>query len=380
MNQPASSRDLCEVFVHSWKHDLNFVVLPFLHNGMPATSVVTPHSLERSIEEFRACCLLALGATEDSVKTIDLAVNEIRQAKLSVPFGRIVKKKFTGAFLREQWAIGRVDRRYEDVLRNGVGDEITWLPLPTAQEFYADSFVANVGLQRILLYEHLAYDTNKGSIRARILSDELSNTEYTLLDQAFHMSYPFVFKAEGRLWCMPEASGSGSLKAYAIEMDPLRLVEPRLVMDNVDIVDPTLIEHDGMWWLFASRTSLGGNRCLCIWYATSPFGEWAEHAQNPVKIDVRSSRPAGLMQLVDGALYRPAQDCSVSYGGSITVNRIDVLTTREFQETPVRSIHPSSSWDRRYGLHTMCADGNATIVDVNRRMFSFAQFRSVLGI
>ncbi len=45
--------------------------------------------------------------------------------------------------------------------------------------------------------------------------------------------------------------------------------------------------------------------------------------------------------MLDGALYRPAQDCSVTYGGAVVINRIDRLTPEEFSEQPV------SAWLQR---------------------------------
>ena len=40
-----------------------------------------------------------------------------------------------------------------------------------------------------------------------------------------------------------------------------------------------------------------------------------------VKTDVRSARPAGTPFVYQGELYRPAQDCSRTYGGSIVIHR-----------------------------------------------------------
>ena len=67
-------------------------------------------------------------------------------------------------------------------------------------------------------------------------------------------------------------------------------------------------------------------------------GPWRPHASNPVKIDVCSARSAGTPFLVDCALFRPAQDCSRSYGGRITINRVQKLSPTEFLEEIERAI------------------------------------------
>ena len=62
---------------------------------------------------------------------------------------------------------------------------------------------------------------------------------------------------------------------------------------EVPVVDPTVVEWDGRWWLFGGRRDRDANTELWLWSAASLFGPWTGHPQNPVKIDVTSSRPAG---------------------------------------------------------------------------------------
>ena len=88
-----------------------------------------------------------------------------------------------------------------------------------------------------------------------------------------------------------------------------------------------------------------------------------------MKVDVRSSRPAGRPFLFGGNLYRPAQDCSRTYGGAITINRVTRLSLTEFYEEPVAHIEP---WDRRYGtgIHTLTGDGSVTVLDGKRMVIA----------
>jgi hypothetical protein len=66
---------------------------------------------------------------------------------------------------------------------------------------------------------------------------------------------------------------------------------------------------------------------------------------------------------MDGKLCRPAQDCSRTYGGAVTINRVARLTPTEFAEAPVGRISPAA--DGRYGdgLHTICPVGRLTVID-----------------
>lgn len=53
-----------------------------------------------------------------------------------------------------------------------------------------------------------------------------------------------------------------------------------------------------------------------------------------------NARPAGPIFTYEGALYRPAQDCSLRYGYAVNLNRIDALTETSYAETRVQTIRP----------------------------------------
>jgi len=90
---------------------------------------------------------------------------------------------------------------------------------------------------------------------------------------------------------------------------------------------------------------------------------------NPVKCDVRSSRPGGTPFVHDGALYRPAQDSSKSYGGALTINRITSLSQDEFREEPRVHLEPFRDSPYPDGLHTLSAAGSITVLDGKRMAF-----------
>src|SRR6185436_19157488 len=110
---------------------------------------------------------------------------------------------------------------------------------------------------------------------------------------------------------------------------------------------------------------------LFIFHAMDLFGPWAAHPLNPVKADLRSARPAGPLFEHNGALYRPAQDCSRAYGGAIALNRIRVLSATDFVEETVSVLEPDPRGPFPDGLHTLMGVGNITLVDGKRHARSF---------
>ena len=138
-------------------------------------------------------------------------------------------------------------------------------------------------------------------------------------------------------------------------------------------VDSTVFEHDNRWWLICTNAGDGRDDKLLVWHADSLFGPWQPHALNPVKIDIRSARPAGTPFMHDGHLYRPAQDCSATYGGRIVINRVTRLTPTAFEEEAYRTIDPVADGQYNRGLHTLSRLGQTqTLVDGKRYRFHLA--------
>ena len=168
---------------------------------------------------------------------------------------------------------------------------------------------------------------------------------------------------------MPEASDSGQVTLYRAASFPDRWLPAATLLSGFPGVDPTLCFDQGRWWLFCTDMERGDCSHLHLFHATDLTGPYTPHANNPVKIDIRGSRPAGPLFRVDDAWIRPAQNDAVSYGGSITLNRIVSLTPTAFREELFGELKPDPGGLYRRGLHTLHGVGTITLVDGKRRRF-----------
>jgi hypothetical protein len=194
-----------------------------------------------------------------------------------------------------------------------------------------------------------------------------------VLPSAPHHSYPFLLEEDNTLYCIPESAASGHVTLYKWVNESRRLQKVCHLVENFEGVDPTLIRFGNRWWLFMTRRDQS-NSTLYLYYADKLTGPYLPHRQNPVKIDVRSARPAGTPFVSDGVLYRPAQDCSRTYGGRIAVNRVTQLDPDRFSEVVLRYIEPVSGSPYSKGLHTISGAGPFTLVDGKRYRFDRHQF------
>jgi len=190
-----------------------------------------------------------------------------------------------------------------------------------------------------------------------------------------------VIQHAGEIYCVPEASSTNEIGLYHATRFPYEWQKCATLVPGVGGVDSTIVRHEGRFWLFAGDIDDAPDMKLNLWYADDLFGPWRPHARNPVKIDIRSSRGAGTPFTVDGVLYRPAQDCSRTYGGRIIINRVKALSPTEFFEDVASVLEPDRDGPYPHGMHTLSRFGPFTLVDGKQRRFTGARFvRSMVGL
>jgi hypothetical protein len=90
---------------------------------------------------------------------------------------------------------------------------------------------------------------------------------------------------------------------------------------------------------------------------------------NPVVTARRTARSGGTPFRHHGRLYRPAQDCTETYGGALVITEITTLTPDAFAERIVCRLAPDRASRFPHGLHTISADGDRCLVDGKRLVF-----------
>ena len=248
--------------------------------------------------------------------------------------------------------------------------EIRWLDAGPSYTFLADPF----GLWRDgrlhVFAEAYDYRTRRGVIDCLRFDADLTPIDRArVLAEAWHLSYPYVFEAEGETWMAPEAHRSGAFTLYRAASFP-HAWEPagRFELDT-PAIDPTIFRHEDLWWVAyapVGRQAEKQGRLHLAW-AERLTGPWRPHPGNPVRIDRASSRPGGTPFRRDGVLILPVQDCSRTYGGAIRLLRIDALTPDRFVAAagpPITA--PASAAPFVDGLHTLSSCGPLTLLDAKR--------------
>jgi hypothetical protein len=233
---------------------------------------------------------------------------------------------------------------------------------PPKDKFWADPFPVKFGGKYFVFFEEYLYSEDKAHISVMELTASGPTTPELVLKRDYHLSYPFVFFWDNRHWMIPETAGNKTIEIYACESFPGEWKLHSVLFENVAAKDATLFQLDGLWWMFVAVSDTDSADELHLYFSTSPLGPWKPHKKNPVKSDVRNSRPAGRLFDWNGDLYRPAQDSSRRYGYAMTINRILRLTQDEFVEQEVSKILPQWRKDLR-GTHTLNICEDLTVID-----------------
>lgn len=331
----------------------------------------------------------------------------IRAAPPAVDTLAFLCRMFTGycrglyrdLFRHPDWAVGVTDRDLEALLEEGEVRDVEWISCPSSSLYLADPFCVEKDGVPTLLCEQFDHRRSRGWITALDPSDGASGgvgdhdepvdpdaaargapsdgtarggrrgdggpdgRRPPVIELPCHGSYPYLFRHEGDVYCVPETHQVREVRLYRARRFPDEWEQVDTLIEDFAAVDPTVFRHDGRWWLFCTDGARGSQRVLHAWFAEELRAPWRPHALNPVKIDPRSSRPGGTPFRHRGELYRPAQDCSSTYGGGLTLNRIEELNPTRFREETVQRLHPGSDGPHRRGIHTLCVTDGHLVVD-----------------
>jgi hypothetical protein len=143
-------------------------------------------------------------------------------------------------------------------------------------------------------------------------------------------------------------------------------------MNNVPMIDPSIIKYQKKWWIFYSLPGPNGRAMkeLNVAFSDDLLSSWKEHPKNPVKVDIENSRPGGTPFIIDNLIHLPVQNCKKTYGGEINILKIEKITENEFKATSVRSIKPNLNKKYSDGLHTLSECKSVTLIDCKNHNYS----------
>lgn len=242
----------------------------------------------------------------------------------------------------------------------------------------ADPFILKKKDVFFLFYEELCNYYGNGILRV-ISSSDLKNwsTPKTVLNEPFHLSYPFVFEDSGKFYLIPETTNDRSIRLYEATSDNLdRWKLKTKLIDDALYCDSCVIKKSGKYYLFTTKDAHiydGEKYELHLYVADRVEGPYTAHPMSPVGIGNKYYRNGGAVMDIDGTLFRPAQDCDDRYGDQLNIMKIDELTPTSYKESIYKNaVLPSSGHHMSMckiedGKYVVCTDSK----ELNFNIYQF---------
>lgn len=235
--------------------------------------------------------------------------------------------------------------------------------------YLADPFVATRDGRTCVFVEDYSYSAGKGRISVFELGESGARELGVALEEDFHLSFPSLFEYDGALFMCPESGAAGQIRIYRCVSFPLQWRLERIAMSGVSAVDSLIAPHGDLWWLLTNLSEaspLQHGSELHIFWAPDPLADrWVPHPRNPVRIDPRYARNAGLLRH-RGSLIRVCQSLGFgSYGAAANIMRITRLDRDEFMEEPICQLTPDFL-PGAHGTHHLHSNGVYSVWDYKR--------------
>lgn len=196
-------------------------------------------------------------------------------------------------------------------------------------QFVADPFLFHEGNSWYMFMEVFDRSTG-GDIGLASSPDGLHWTyDRIVLDEPFHLSYPYVFKVDNTYYMIPETHQLSDVRIYKAVKFPYKWSYVATILNRRKYVDPSIFFYKDRWWLFVGETE---DKILYLFSSKTLTGHWVEHLQSPViQNDNINARPGGRAFVFNGdKIIRIAQ----SFGDVLSVRayQVDILNTKQYAE------------------------------------------------
>jgi hypothetical protein len=293
---------------------------------------------------------------------------------------RFFLQKFFGRLIRhfrlnEHWSVGILWADMWDIPHNVPLAKFKMLA-DDRRRFYADPFLFSDHGVKWLFVEEFEYRTKRGIIScAPLKAGATSISPRPVLSRPYHLSYPFVFRHGEVIYMVPETGSNRTVELYRARSFPFDWELDRVLLDNIELYDSTILRYGNRWWIFGAIGHQNGSAQdeLAVFYSDRLDTHWKPHRLNPVKSDCRSARPAGRVIMIGDRLLRPAQDCENGYGTGLVWLEIDELTPEKYSEREIARWPGTAA--KADGIHTFNYDGETGAIDIRRNIWSLSAAR-----
>ena len=196
----------------------------------------------------------------------------------------------------------------------------------------ADPFLFVQNNTLYLFYEKQTY-WNPATIEMTCTKDlQIWTKPQIVLQEDFHLSYPYVFKYNETVYMIPETHKVKEIRLYKANNDLTQFTYYKtLINEDKSFVDSSLYISSDKVFLFT--TSIESDIQLHLYISDNIYGPYAEHIKSPVANGSQYGRNGGGIVNVNNELYRINQNCLASYGENLNIFSINDISPTSYKES-----------------------------------------------
>lgn len=181
-----------------------------------------------------------------------------------------------------------------------------------------------------------------------------------VLEEPFHLSYPWVFEEDGKVYMVPETGQDGSIRLYEAADDSLNsfvlkkklLEQPKNKEIRMGYGDSSIYKKGGKYYLITMLQYSEPINVLELYVSDNLEGPYTVHPCSPIAKSNKVGRDAGCWLEYQGKLLRVSQDCTNRYGDNVHVSEITKLSPTEYEEILLKeNILPTDTPFYKEGAH-----------------------------
>ncbi|HEY9640576.1 MAG TPA: hypothetical protein V6C57_08830 [Coleofasciculaceae cyanobacterium] len=260
---------------------------------------------------------------------------------------------------RDKWSIGiyRGDSPFNFIAPEGIKNPVLTAEDVTDVNAYmvADPFMVWEQEQWYMFFEVMDDRDRKGVIGLATSRDGSKWTyQKIVLNEPFHLSYPYVFKWKEDYYMIPESYQANAIRLYKATNFPAQWSFAKDLLNGSDYVDSSIFQFNNHWWLFTTSTQ---SDILRLYYTSDLLGDWIEHPKSPIiQSNAHIARPGGRVIVWGDKIVRYTQDDAPHYGNQVRAFEITLLTTAHYQEKEISGnpiLKASGSGWNHTGMHNI---------------------------
>ena len=233
--------------------------------------------------------------------------------------------------------------------------------------YLADPFVIKYNNKTVIFVEDYSFKNRKGKISAYEINSESYKKLGTVIEEEFHLSYPFLIEDKEDLFMVPETHQTKDIRIYRCTEFPLKWKLHKILISDIGAVDTNIFKFNNKYWLFTNLDTSNSSDYsseLHIFYADNiESSEWKPHALNPVIFDSKKARNGGMIYSEKKHTYRVFQKQGFdNYGESIGISRIKTLTENEYEEEIYMNVMPDF-FKKISGTHSFSYNSGVLVND-----------------